>query len=284
MNSSTASQRPPRLALALGAGGIRGWAHVGVLNVLYEAAVPVDLIVGASAGALVGALYAARRDPADAQRVALSFSLADFVDWFVRDLRISPRGGRMGRALWDAYGRLDFSEMAVPFAAVALDLADGRQAVLNRRSVGRAVEASIRPPVLGAPIEIDGRFLVDGGLQNPVPVAAARGLGAGPVVSVHVGHFIVLPEQLRPLSARVGRFCRAHARSPDGVLGQCAFLGDLLSRRREEHAPADLEVRPDMRGVSSVWPSDIREAVRRGEAAARAALPAVQRLLASPTP
>ena len=144
MNSSTAGHERPRLALVLGAGGIKGWAHVGALKVLDAAGLPVDLIVGASAGALIGPLYAVRRDAAEVERIAMSFSPVDFAQWFLNDLRISTRDGRIGRTLWEAYGRLDFRDLQVPFAALALDLASRGPAVLTSGNVGRAVEASIR--------------------------------------------------------------------------------------------------------------------------------------------
>ncbi len=248
---------------------------------LHEAGVPVDLIVGASAGALIGPLYAARRDAAEARRIAMSFTPTDFLRWALNDLRLSPAGGRMGRALWQAYGRLDFRELAVPFAAVALDLADGRPLVLRSGNVGRAVEASIRPPVLSRPVRLDGRALVDGGLQNAAPVSVARDLGAALVVSVNVGELIVLPRYLRPLSARVSAACGALSARPSDLSGQVAFMSGLLSRGRRTRQRADVEIRPDMRGVRSMWPWHIHAAMRRGEAAALEALPSIRRLLAA---
>ncbi len=264
----------------LGAGGTKGWAHIGVLKVLHEAGVPVNHIVGASAGALIGPLYAARRDAAEAERIAMSFTPAEFLEWHLNGLCLSPQGGRMGRRLWQAYGRLDFRELDVPFAAVALDVATGRPVVLRAGSVGPAVEASIRPPIISRPVRIDGRALVDGGLQNAVPVSLARQLGAAAVVSVNVGELLVLPRPLRPLSARLSAACRGRSAAAD-IRGQVAFLAGLLSRGSRTHERADIEIRPDMRGISSMWPWHIRRAEARGRAAARRALPAIQRLLAA---
>ena len=281
VNSSTGDESGTGLALVLGAGGTKGWAHIGVLRVLHEAGVPVQLIVGASAGALIGPLYAARRDAAEAERIAMSFTLTDFIDWHLNGLRLSPQGGRMGRRLWQAYGRLDFRELDVPFAAVALDVATGRPVVLRAGSVGTAVEASIRPPLISSPVRLDGRALVDGGLQNAVPVSVARELGAAVVVSVNIGELLVLPRRLRPLSARVSAACRAQSPKGTDVRGQVAFLAGLLSRGSRTREPADIEIRPDMRGISSMWPWHIRRAEARGRAAARRALPAIQRLLAN---
>ena len=241
----------------------------------------VDLIVGASAGALIGSLYAARRDAAEAERVAMSFTSTDFLEWFLADLRLSPRGGRMGRRLWQAGGRLDFHELTVPFAVVALDLASGRPVVLREGNVGLAVEASIRPPLIVRPVVHDGRALVDGGLHNTLPVSVARALDAATVISVNVGRPLVLPRRLRPLSARLSAACRAHSAASSDVSGQFSFLAGLLSTGRPPRARADIEIRPDMRGVAPMWPWHIHTALSRGEAAARRALPAIRRLLAA---
>ncbi len=269
------------MALVLGAGGTRGWAHVGVLKVLHGAGVPMDLIVGASAGALVGALHAATGDAVRAERVAMGFTPSDFLEWFLRDLRLSRRGGRMGRRLWEACGRLEFRDLAVPFATVALDVGSGHPVVLRTGNVGRAVEASIRPPIIGRPVMLGGRALVDGGLQNAVPVWAARELSADAVISVDVGAPLVLPRALRPLSARVGAAYRRHSTLLADVSDQIGFLAEMLSEGRARQAPADIEIRPNLQGISAMWPWHIGAAARRGEDAARRALPAIQRLLAA---
>jgi NTE family protein len=254
---------------------------VGVLKVLHGAGVPMNLIVGASAGTLIGALYAATRDPAGVERVAMAFTPTDFLEWFLRDLRLSPRGGRMGRKLWQACGRLDFRELVVPFAAVSLDVGSGRPVALRTGNVGRAVEASIRPPLIGRPVMLEGRALVDGGLRNALPVEAARDLGAQIVISVDAGAPLVLPKVLWPLSARVGAAYRAQSARPADVRGQFGFVAELLSRGRPQRERADIEIRPNLQGISSMWPWHIGAAARRGETAAHRALPAIRRLLAA---
>jgi predicted acylesterase/phospholipase RssA len=160
-------------------------------------------------------------------------------------------------------------------------MTSGRPLVMRAGNVGRAVEASIRPPVIRSPVHLDGRALIDGGLQNAVPVSAARELGAAVVVSVNIGELLVLPRWLRPLSARVSSACRGQSPKRADFRGQVAFLADLLSRGSRTREPADIEIRPDMRGISSMWPWHIRTSMRRGETAARRALPSIQRLLAA---
>jgi len=270
---------PPPVGLVLGAGGIRGWAHAGVLRVLHEAGVGVDLIVGASAGALIGALYAARRAGEEAARLAASFTPAEFAQWFVDDLRISPKGGAMSRRLWEAYGGLDFEEMAVPFVAMALDLASGERIALGSGRVGRAVEASIRPPLLSRPLRRNGERLIDGGLQNALPVEAALAVGVDRLIAVHVGEAYRLPDRFRPLSAALAERIGRWAARPDGVPGQVSFLAALLAGGPAERPRPDLEIRPDLRGINAIWPWHTREAMRRGELAGRDALPQVHRLL-----
>jgi NTE family protein len=211
----------------------------------------------------------------------MAFTPSDFLEWFLRDLRLSPHGGRMGRRLWQVCGRLDFRQLAVPFAAMALDVGSGQPVVLRTGNVGRAVEASIRPPIIGRPVMLGGRALVDGGLHNTVPVSVARDLGAEVVISANAGEFLVLPEAARPLSARVAAAYRAKSGRPADVRSQFGFLADLLSRGRPQRARADIEIRPNLQGISSMWPWHIGTAARRGEAAARRALPAIRRLLAT---
>lgn len=271
------------MALVLGAGGTKGWAHVGVLKVLHEAAVPIDMIVGASAGALIGALYAAGRDPVTLERIALSFTPLEFTEWFLRGLRIAPEGGSMSRRLWEAYGCFAFEELAVPFAAVAHDLITDARLVLRQGSVATAVEASIRPPIFGEPTKLDGRPLVDGGLQSAVPTDVALRLGAAAVIAVNVGSLYRLPRRVRPLSAKLGRALRRGAARPDGLRSQMGFLTELISRERAEGPRPQVEIRPDMTGVSAFSPWHIRLAARRGEAAARRALPAIERALSAMT-
>jgi len=269
------------VVLVLGAGGIRGWAHVGVLKALHEAEVPIAAIVGASAGALMGPLYAARRDVREMLHVALSANVASLTAWFLGGLRIGPEARGFGRVLWQAYGHLDFQELAVPFAATALDVATGERLLLREGNVGRAVEASIRPPGLLPPVRVAGRWLVDGGLHDTVPIGPAReAFPELPIVAVPVGEFLVLPVPLRPAFRRLGRLLWGLEAAPSSRLGGVAFMAGLLGEGRPQRPPPEAMVRPCLRGIMAVLPLRMEEAIRRGEKAARAALPQLRRLVA----
>jgi len=229
---------------------------------------------------MVGPLYAAARDVETMSRFAESVRPADFLEWFLRGLRIAPDAGRLGRRFWEIYGQQPFAEMAVPFAAAALDVASGQRLLLRQGQVGPAVEASIRPPLLLRPTNIDGRYLVDGGLQNAVPVDGAYALGADFVIAVNIGGYLSLPRPLRPLSAMAGRAYRRRGPRPDSLQGQMGFLGELLAKGRRRGPRPDSTIKPNLAGISALSPFQVQEALRRGEAAAlprpRALLTAVE--------
>ena len=181
-----------RIGLALGSGGARGWAHLGVLQALKEKNVQVDFVAGTSMGALVGAFLAAGRD--DALR-----DLADHLDWrrlrqFFWEISMSRSGLTDGRRLLEETQKLlgvgEFRELKLPFRAVATDLGTGGEVVLGAGNLLQAVRASLSIPGLFSPVWTDHRLLVDGGLVNPVPVSVARDMGAQIVVAVDVSQGI----------------------------------------------------------------------------------------------
>ena len=182
-----AGLRKPRIGLALGAGGARGWAHIGVIRALQAAGIEAQVVCGASMGSLIGAAYAGgtlERIESWAQRLGWRdvLGLMDFT-W---------RGGLIrGEKLFDFFrSRVEDREIAdlpVPFAAVATELHTGREVWLREGKALDAVRASIAIPGVFAPVRRDGQLLVDGGLVNPVPVSLCRALGADIVVAVDLG-------------------------------------------------------------------------------------------------
>jgi NTE family protein len=179
--------RKPRIGLALGAGGARGWAHIGVIRALQAAGVEPQVVCGASMGALIGASYAAGtldRIESWAQKLGWRdvFGLMDFT-W---------RGGLIrGERLFDFFrSRVedrDIAELPIPFGAVATELHTGREVWLREGPALDAVRASIAIPGVFAPVRRGGQLLVDGGLVNPVPVSLCRALGADIVIAVDLG-------------------------------------------------------------------------------------------------
>lgn len=176
----------PKIGLALGSGGARGWCHIGVLRGLDRIGVRPDVIAGTSMGALVGAAWAGGRLD------ALETWVRDLtMARFVRLMDVSLRSGGLVEArqietMLEEIGlppRIE--DLDFPYTAIATDMGSGREIWLDRGPTYRAVRASAGIPGVMSPVELDGRFLLDGGLTNPVPVSAARALGAEVIIAVN---------------------------------------------------------------------------------------------------
>jgi NTE family protein len=175
-----------RVGLALGGGGARGMAHVGVIRVLEREGVPIDCIAGTSAGSLAGAAYAGGIRGQDLMDLALQLRWRDIVR------PVWPRQGFVSFAKLETFvaellGDPDFADLAIPYAAMAADLATGELVVLKEGRVAPAVRASCSVPGIVTPVEIDGRLLADGGVINNLPISVVRALGAEVVIAVGLG-------------------------------------------------------------------------------------------------
>jgi len=177
-----------KVGLALGGGAARGLAHIGVLEVLDKEGVPVDMIAGTSAGAIVGALYAQGRSAAKIKKLALNIGWRQKVS--LVDLTL-PRSGfiegrKIKNLLKSIIGDISFSELKIPLSCVATDISSGEEVVISDGPVLEGVRASISIPVIFTAAKWRGRYLVDGGLVNPVPVSTVRKMGADFVIAVNV--------------------------------------------------------------------------------------------------
>jgi NTE family protein len=181
------SQRP-LVAIALGGGGARGFAHVGVIKALEAAGVVPDIVTGSSSGAIVAALYAGGHSGVELERLALEVQQTALVDF-----SLFGKGWVRGEALQafvnSAVGNRPIELLAKPFAVVATDGRTGRMVVFNRGETGLAVRASSSVPDLFVPPVIDGVEYLDGGLTNPVPVRIARAMGADFVIAVDLTRY-----------------------------------------------------------------------------------------------
>jgi NTE family protein len=250
----TTSEEPIRVGLALGGGAVRGTAHIGVLEVLEKAGLEPAILTGTSAGALVGALYAAGLTAAEISAQAHSLRWAKLV-----------RPARTRKALFDtrhlgAYldellGGREFTELERPFAAVACDLITGERVVLRDGPVSTAVLASAAIPGVFPPVDRDGRMLVDGGLVDMVPARLARELGADIVIAVDVSG----PLPRRPPTTLVHVMVAVSAMQPGGT-----------QRLTED---ADLVLAPEVDGYAFWELSRVTEFEEAGRVATEQALP-----------
>jgi NTE family protein len=180
----------PKVALVLGGGAARGFAHIGVIRVLEQEKIPIDLVVGTSVGSLIGAIYAHDRSSFELEWTAFALKKDDIFDYGLLNAFTSmgaAKGEKLEAFIKNKVPTANIEDLKIPFAAVATDLNRGTKVVLDKGSVGRAVRASSAIPGVFQPVEHQGKLLVDGGLIDNVPVSVARGKGADIVIAVDIG-------------------------------------------------------------------------------------------------
>jgi NTE family protein len=251
------AKRPPRVGLALGGGAARGFAHVGVIQVLEEAGLRPDLVVGTSAGSLVAALYASGRNGQQLQQVAEAMEEAAFADWTLPIFsRGMLRGEALGRYVNAQVGNKLIEQMPLALGVVATDLKSGSGVLFQRGDTGTAVRASSAVPALFLPVKIGSQEYVDGGLVSPVPVRYARQMGADVVIAVDIS------------SAPEGN---PAGDSVQILLQTFAIMGKSINGY--ELRDADIVVRPALVGVGSADFTAKRRAIDAGRAAMQRVLP-----------
>ena len=178
----------PKIGLALGSGGAKGLAHIGVLKALEENNIPIDFIAGSSIGSMVGGFYAAGLSIKEIEEITLSTNWRTvFSTLFEPSFKKGLIGGEKAKSFIEGYiNGKDFESCKVPFAAVATDLKTGEVIILDNGKMAPAIRASISIPLVFKPVEINGRVLADGGLSAPVPVEIVRNMGADIVIAVNL--------------------------------------------------------------------------------------------------
>jgi NTE family protein len=257
-----AAPKPIRIGLALGGGAAKGFAHIGVIKMLEANGIKVDVVSGTSAGSVVGALYAGGMDAFALQKQAVALD-----EDRIKDVRLFGGGLVQGQALQDyvaaSVGNRPIEKLGKPFAAVSTRLEDGERTVFTRGNTGQAVRASSSIPGVFEPVPI-GRFhYIDGGIVSPVPVDAARQLGADFVIAVDISS-------------------KAPGTAPGSLLGtvnqSITIMGQKLGA--QELARADVVIRPKVNGVGPAAFDEKQAVILEGERAAVAALPQIRAKLA----
>jgi NTE family protein len=252
-----AAKIPPKIGLALGGGAARGFAHVGVIQVLEEAGIRPSLVVGTSAGSLVAALYASGRNGAQLQQLALEMDEAAFADWTLPFFsRGMLRGEALARYVDAQVGHKLLENMAIPLGILATDLSTGEGVLFQRGDTGVAVRASSAVPAIFVPVKIDGHEYVDGGPVSPVPVRYAKQMGAELVIAVDIS------------SAPEGN---SSGDTVHLLLQTFAIMGKSINRW--ELKQADVVVRPSLAGVGSADFTARKRSIEAGRAAMLAVLP-----------
>jgi len=250
------------VGLALGGGSARGFAHIGVLQALDEAKIPVHLVAGTSAGSLVGAFYAGGFSPWKMQEVALKVRDIDVADLSSGNRRGMIGGTALRRLVNGFLDNRPIEKLPIRFAAVATDLATGERVAIQRGDTGAAVVASCSIPGVFVPSQFEGRELVDGGLTSPVPVAVARQMGADTVIAVDVGG----PPGNK---TRTGLY--------EIILQSFEIMGRSLAQM--EGQTANVLIRPNTQPFDSSDFTVRRELIEAGYLAGQAAVPDLRRRL-----
>ncbi len=257
--------RPPVIGLALGGGAARGFAHIGVIQVLEEAGIRPDLVVGTSAGSLVAAMYASGKGGAELATLAQSMDETAITDWSFPG-RGLIRGEALARYVRLHTGGRSIEQMTLPLGIVATDLDNGHGILFRVGDPGVAVRASSAVPAVFQPVRIGSREYVDGGLVAPVPVHYARQMGAALVIAVDIS--------TPPDGAATGDAMRM-------LLQTFSIMGRSINQF--ELREADIVLRPKLAGVSSADFSARARSIQAGREAALAALPDLRVLILSQT-
>ncbi len=253
---------PVKIGLALGGGAARGFAHIGVIKALEAQGIVPDIVVGTSAGAVVGALYASGLSGFELQKIALDMDAGQIGDWSLPD-----RGVFKGEALQNfvngAVANRPLEKLPRSFSVVATDLKSGESVLFRTGNTGMAVRASSAVPGVFQPVNINGRDYVDGGLVSPIPVRAARSLGANFVIAVDIS--------VNPRDARTSS-------TLDVLLQTFAIMGQSIGRY--EKAEADIVIRPVTTELPATDFAGRHRAVLEGEKATAAAMADIKDRLA----
>ena len=256
---------PPRIGLALGGGAARGFAHVGVIQVLEEAGIRPSLVSGTSAGSVVAALYASGKTGKQLQHVAETMEEATIADWTLPLFnRGMLRGDALARYVNGQVGAKLIEDMTLPLGIVATDLNTGQGMLFQRGDTGTAVRASSAVPAVFLPVRISGHEYVDGGLVSPVPVRAARQMGAELVIAVDISN--------APESNLAG-----------GTLDVLLQTLSIMSKSINyfELKEADVVVRPALLGVSSADFGSRKKSIEAGRQAMLQLMPQLRAAIAA---
>jgi len=257
--------KPPRIGLALGGGAARGFAHIGVLQVLEEQGIKPDLIVGTSAGSVVAALYASGKTPTELAAMAMTLDESSITDW-VFPGRSLLKGEALAKFVRNLTGGRQIEAMRLPLGIVATDLRTGQPILFRRGDPGVAVRASSAVPAIFEPVKIGGQEYIDGGAVSPVPVRFARQMGADLIIAVDIS---AIPE---------GQSTRG---AVEILLQTFNIMGHAISQF--EMQDADVVMRPKLEGIGSTDFSARRLSILAGREAALMQLQQLKEKIAART-
>jgi NTE family protein len=266
-----------KVGLALGGGAARGLAHIGVLEVLERERIPIDMIAGTSIGGMVGAFRARGQDSSVMKEMALKLNLMKMLS--LADLALPKSGLLGGKAVINLLQKtmgsdIKFDELPIPLALVATDIITAEEVVIKEGSVLEGVRATISIPGIFTLAKWRDRYLVDGGLVNPVPVSVLKSMGADFIIAVNV-----IPD----VGTRVRHLKKEGEKEwkePNifNVILQSLYIGTYIIAKASIEG-ADIAINPDTAHINPADFHHAEECIRQGEIAAQAAMPEIKRKL-----
>jgi NTE family protein len=259
-----AKPKPARIAVVLGAGASKGFAHIGVLKVLEAQKVPIHMVVGTSAGSLVGSIYASGKSAFEMQAIAMKLEKDHVIDY---DWKIWKggliKGEKLENFINQIVGNAPIEKLKIPYYAVATNAGTGKETVFARGNTGMAVHASCSVPGVFQPVVIGKDSYVDGGVVSPVPVDVARRYGADVVIAVDI-------------SGGISNV------APRGIMSSVSRSVDIMYMKNidDQLKRADVVIRPNVKDIGSTDMEKFNEAIFEGEKAATAKVNQIQAILA----
>lgn len=256
-------EKPIKVALVLGAGAAKGFAHIGVLKVLESNHIPVNMVVGTSAGSFVGSLYAYGFTAFQLQKISFDIEQGELIDFTIPDNGFI-KGEKLEEYVNHMLRNTPMEKLRIPFYAVATDIQNGREMVFGSGNTGVAVRASCSIPGVFAPVVVGGRMYVDGGVVSPVAVEAALRQGADVVIAVDISG-------------------DGEAPKPQGTVGTILQSIGIMYEKIATHQlqKATVVIKPKVSAIGSADFSKRHEAILEGERAATAAMPAIKAAISS---
>jgi NTE family protein len=254
--------KPAKIGLVLGAGSSKGFAHIGVLKILESNKIPIHMIVGTSAGSVVGSLYAYGIDAFSLQKLAILVNQGDIVDPLVIPSNGFIKGEKLEEFINKSVKNTPMEKLKIPFYAVATDLEKGREMIFGKGNTGTAVRASCSIPGIFRPVKISDKTYVDGGVVSPVAVEVAKRLGADVVIAVDVSS-------------------GAERTVPEGTVETILQSINIMYSKLGaiQISQADVAIKPKVGHISSADFSKKHEAILEGEKAAIEVLPQIMAIL-----
>lgn len=253
--------KPAKVAVVLGAGAAKGFAHIGVLKVLESHRIPVHMVVGTSVGSLVGSLYAYGYNPYELQTIAFAISKDDVADYTIPDNGFI-KGEKLENFVNNKVKYTTIEKFKIPFYAVATNIQTGEEMVFGRGNTGRAVRASCSIPGVFNPVMIGDKAYVDGGVVSPVAIDVARKFGADVVIVVDISSSL-------------------SSTTPTGTFETIIQAVEIMHNKMSiiQLKNADVVIKPKVGNIGSSDFTKRHEAIMEGEKAAAEAIPAINQII-----